>query len=132
MGGVGAFKQFLINFILYLIIKSFCIDFCDIYGFVCSIYRLALTKSRIPDVEMTGITSVAYGYVPLLNNITISTNFNLEDNYFSPITFQPDLSILIPLILIFSVLLFSLLLYCNYKFYCQRVKKIKISEKTGK
>ena len=78
---------------------------------------------------MTGITSVAYGYVPLLTNITISTNFNLEDNYFSPITFQPDLCILIPLILIFSVLLFSLLLYCNYKFYYQRVKKSKFLEK---
>ena len=74
---------------------------------------------------MTGITSVAYGYVPLLNNITISTNFN----YFSPITFQPDLCIPIPLILIFSVLLFSLLLFCNYKFYCQSVKKSKFLKK---
>ena len=101
--------------------KSFYVNFHDIYGFVYSIYNLALTKSRIPDVKMTGITSVAHGYVPLLNNITISTNFNLEDNYFSPITFQPELCKLIPLILIFSVLLFSLLLYCNYKFYCQRV-----------
>ena len=98
-------------FILYLIIRSFYVDLHDFCGFVYSIYRLAIAKSRITDVKMTGITSVAYGYVPLLNNITISTNFNLENNYFSPITFQPDLCILIPLILIFSVLLFSLLLY---------------------
>ena len=69
------------------------------------------------------VSSFKFTITPLLNNITFGTNRNPEEYYFWPITFQTDLSILIPTIVISSVLLFLLLLYCNYKFYCQRVKK---------
>ena len=85
--GVGVFKYFLRNFILYSTIKSMYIDFYDIYGFVWSIYRLVVSKSRFPEVEVTGITSVAYEHVPLLNNITIGTNRNPEEYYFWPIAY---------------------------------------------
>jgi hypothetical protein len=128
---MGIFKHILMNFIYYFVINKFYdVNFDNIYRFLYSIYKLSLTKSYIPDMTITGITSVVYRR--LIHISYINTNFHPEDIYFSPITFLSDLYIVTPHILTFSVLLFSLLLFCNYKIYCQKAKKSKFLKKKEK